>query len=101
MQQKAVETQTDLTKAYQPASKLPLGSEPKLITKVSFITIGSSQINMQFALKNQAPIDLELNITTLSSIRLLLNELNKKAFWNLNDEHEAAQDTKPAPHVIH
>jgi hypothetical protein len=101
MQQKAIETETDLTVPYQPAHKLPLGADPQLIKEVTFITIGSFQVNMQFVLKNQTPIDLELNMATLAKIRLLLNELNKKAQWDLSGEHEIVQDPIVPTHAIH
>ena len=101
MQQKAVETETDLTKPYQPAQTLPLGVDPKLIKEVTFIVKDASQMNMQFALKNHRPIDIEINMTMLARIRLILNELNKKARWDLSDEHAIKKDPSMAPHALH
>lgn len=101
IQQKAIETTTDLTKPYQPANKLPLGADPQLIKEVTFINPNSSQMKIQFVLKNQTSIDIDLNMTTLSKTRLLLIELNKKAHWDVSDKHKIDQDPPRSSHIIH
>jgi len=101
MQQKAIETETDLTKPFQPAQKLPLGADPKLIKKVTFIARESSQMSMQFVLKNHIPIDIEINMAMLARIRLILNELNKKAHWDLSNEQEIKKDPSMPTHALH
>ena len=78
-----------------------MGGEPLLITKVSFIFINRSQINLQFTLKNHKSLELELNFATLARIRLLLNELNNKAHWDLADQSEMHHDLSPTNQVIH
>jgi hypothetical protein len=101
MQQKAVKSETDLTKPYESANKLPLGGHPQLITGVTFTASNTSLINLQFTLKNQISLNFELNFATLARIRLLLDELNKKANWELICQTEIHQDINSSNHVIH
>lgn len=101
MQQKKIQAETDLTEPYQPAATLPLGSEPKIISEIKFLIINPNIIKLRVTVKNDQLIEFDLNTYTLSKIRILLNELNKKASWGLNQIDNINNEKLSMPHSIH
>lgn len=101
IQQKKIQAETDLTKTYRPATTLPLGSDPKMISDINFLIINPNAIKLKITIKKNQPIDFDLNIQTLSKIRILLDELNKKASWDINQKETISDERLSTPQVIH
>lgn len=101
MQQKKIQAETELSEHYQPATTLPLGSDPKMISDINFLIINPNAIKLKITIKKYQPIDFDLKIQTLSKIRILLAELDKKASWGINQKEIISDEKLSTPHVIH
>lgn len=82
MQQENLRQQVDLKTQYQEGSRLPLGAEPMLVTKLALEQINDHTISLSLELVGKHTLNLRQPISILKTLRLAIERMVKTADWS-------------------